>query len=94
MEVRDLLECSRIRELGLSQETDGVLAHYDLDGAAAQLLLLQYPDAQAARNGLDALQSAQSDLMASDARDDLLGAIFGVLDQAAAAEFLAEALGQ
>ncbi len=80
--------------LGLSQNTDGVLAWYDLDGAAVQLLLLQYPSAQAARDGLDALQNGPAtNLAASDTRDDLLGAVFGALDQAAA-EFLSEALGE
>lgn len=80
--------------LGLGPETDGVLARYDVGGVAAQLLLVRYPGAEAASAGLTALESSQVDsLVIADARDDLLGAVFGEIDEAAAGELLEEALG-
>ncbi len=80
--------------LGLSPQTNGILARYDLDGVMALLLLIQYPDAKAATTGLDALKAGQVDgLVAADARDNLLGAILGEVDPSAATELLAKALG-
>jgi hypothetical protein len=80
--------------LGLSPQTDGVLARYDVDGALAHLLLIQYPDAQAASAGLAALQSGQVDgLLAAEARDKTLGAVFGQVDPAEADDLLSKALG-
>jgi len=79
--------------LGLSPETDGVLARYDVGGAMARLLLVQYPDAEAALAGLAALESSQvSGLVAADARDTLLGAVFGEVDEAAGDTLLEQAL--
>lgn len=80
--------------LGLGPETDGVLARYDVGGVAAQLLLVQYPNAEAASDGLAALESGQvSDLVTADARDNLLGAVFGEIDETAAGTLLEQALG-
>jgi hypothetical protein len=80
--------------LGLGPETNGVLARYDVDGAAARLLLVQYPDAQAASAGLAALDTAPvNGLVDAGARDNLLGAIFGEIDEAAAGALLAGVLG-
>jgi hypothetical protein len=80
--------------LGLSPQTNGILARYDLDGAMALLLLIQYPDAKAASTGLDALKASQVDgLVAANARNNLLGAVLGEVDPSAAAELLAKALG-
>ncbi len=80
--------------LGLGGETNGVLARYDVDGAVARLLLVQYPDAQAASAGLAALDTAPVDgLVDADARDSLMGAVFGEIDEAAAGALLATALG-
>jgi hypothetical protein len=79
--------------LGLSPQTDGILARYDLDGAMALLLLIQYPDAKAASTGLDALKAGQVDgLAAAGVRDNLLGAIFGEGDPSAATELLGKAM--
>jgi len=79
--------------LGLSPETDGVLARYDVGGAMARLLLVQYPDAEAALAGLAALESSQvSGLVTADARDTLLGAVFGEVDEAAGDTLLEQAL--
>lgn len=87
--------------LGLGHETDGVLARYDLGGGVARLLLVQYPDAEAALAGLTALEGGQADpeqsrrvsgLVAAHARDNLLGAVFGEIDETAASALLAVAL--
>jgi hypothetical protein len=79
--------------LGLSPETDGLLARYDLDDASARLLLVQYADSGAASAGLAALEASQVDgLVTADARDDLLGAVFGEVDAAAAQGLLEKAL--
>jgi hypothetical protein len=80
--------------LGLGLETDAVLARYEVDEGALQLLLVQYPDAGASQAGLEALESARlDDLLVSEVRGDLLGAVFGTVDQAAAKEVLSAALG-
>ena len=79
--------------LGLGPETDGVLARYEVGGAAAQLLLVQYPPAEAASAGLEALEGEQVDgLVTADACDNLLGAVLGEVDEVAATTLLAEAL--
>lgn len=80
--------------LGLGPETDCVLAQYDVGGAVARLLLVQYPSAEAASAGLAALEGSQvSGLVTADVRDNLLGAVFGEMDEAAASTLLARALG-
>jgi hypothetical protein len=79
--------------LGLSPDTDGVLGRYEIAGATARLLLVAYPDAGAASAALTALQgSAVEGLVAADADGDLLGAVFGQADEAAAGALLAQAL--
>ena len=80
--------------LGLSPETDCVLARYQVGGAVGRLLLVQYPNAEDAAAGLAALEGGQVDgLVNADVRDALLGAVFGEVDAAAASELLAKALG-
>jgi len=80
--------------LGLGPETDGVLANYDdVGGVGAQLLLVQYPDAEAASVGLAALESGGVDgLLTADVRNDVLGVVLGRADAAAASALLAAAL--
>jgi hypothetical protein len=79
--------------LGLGPDTDGVLARYEAGGAVARLLLVQYPNAEAASAGLAALETGQLDgLVAAGARDNLLGAVFGEVDEATADTLLAQAL--
>jgi len=79
--------------LGLSPETEGVLARYDIDGAEASLLLISYPDAGAAAAALAALQGGQVDgVVIADARDRLLGAVIGEVETQAATQLLAAAL--
>ncbi len=80
--------------LGLSPETDAVLARYDVGGATARLMLIQFPDAESTTAALAALESGQVDgLLSADAHENLLGAVFGEVDAAAARELLAAALG-
>jgi hypothetical protein len=80
--------------LGLNQDTAGVLARYNLNGRPAHLLLVEYPNAKAASAGLLALEGSRVEgLVAAGARDALLAAVLGELDEAAAAKLLAEALG-
>ncbi|MBE9507601.1 MAG: hypothetical protein IMY86_06075, partial [Chloroflexi bacterium] len=79
--------------LELGPETGGVLARYKVGSGVARLLLVQYPDAEAASAGLVALEAGQiSSLVAAGARGNLLGAVFGEVDEAAASTLLAEAL--
>jgi hypothetical protein len=86
--------------LGLSPQTNGLLARYDLGGTLARLLLIEYPDtvaasaAQAASAGLAALNDSEvSGLVTANARDNLLGAVFGEVDEGTANTLLTEALG-
>jgi hypothetical protein len=80
--------------LGLSHDTDGVLASYNLDGSQAYLLLVEYPDAGAAGSGLAALQSGRiKKVAASDVQGKYLGAVFGKVDENRGKSLLAEALG-
>lgn len=91
--IQDRLWLGGENTLGLGPETNGVLARYDVDGAEAQLLLVQYPSAEAASAGLVALQNANIDsLAASDVRNDLLGAVLGEIDESAAESLLSDAL--
>jgi hypothetical protein len=79
--------------LGLSQETNGVIGRYKLGDIPARLMLIEYPTASQAAKGLKALQGGSiSDLVTSDARDKLLGAVFGKVDVAQAQALLQEAL--
>jgi hypothetical protein len=80
-------------KLGLSPKTNGLLAHYTLAGQNASLMLIEYPDAQSAAAGLQGLQSAQVDkLVASQANNNLLGAVVGTVDAATAKTLLDQAL--
>ena len=85
--------------LGLTTDTEGVLARYTLNGAPAHLLMVRYADAGAASAGLAALNGADVDgLLAADVNDALLAAVFGdtavpgVADPTTAADLLADAL--
>jgi hypothetical protein len=87
--------------LGLSPGTEGILARYDMDGQpkesgtpqTVRLLLVQYPNVQAAAAGLTALQAGGVEgLIAADVRGELLGAVFGQADPAKVGELLANAL--
>jgi hypothetical protein len=79
--------------LGLNYETDGILGQYDVGGTTAWLLLVEYPNAEQASTGLAALENSQiSDLVTADRRDNLLGAVFGEVNEAAANTLLTKVL--
>jgi hypothetical protein len=81
--------------LGLSPETDGVLARYAIGGERVQLLLVQYPDETSASAGLEALRAGQvSGLVTALTSEDLLGAVFGTVGEAEASELVATALSR
>jgi hypothetical protein len=81
--------------LGLGPATNGVLARYDLDGATARLVLIEYPSASAAAAGLKALQSGEiEDLLTARVQANLLGAVFGRADPALAQALLEQVLKQ
>jgi hypothetical protein len=91
--IQDRLWLGGTNALGLSSETDGVLARYDVGGAIGQLLLVEYPDTQAASAALAALETTQIDsLVASATHDNLLGAVFGEVDETASTSLLTEAI--
>jgi hypothetical protein len=81
--------------LGLSPDTDGVLARYELGGTTGHLLLIAYPSAEAASAGPAALAGGEIEsLVDADVQQNLLGAVFGDVDETAAGALLAEALGE
>lgn len=81
--------------LGLSPETDGLLVPLPLDGARAHLLLVQYPDTEAAAAARDRLQAgAVEGLVTSQQSGRLLAAVFGEADSATAGQWVAEVLGE
>jgi hypothetical protein len=79
--------------LGLSPETDGILARYDTNGAAITLMLIKYPGANAASTALSALKDGQlNNLVSAAVQDRLLGVVLGEIDVTAAEALLAAAL--
>jgi hypothetical protein len=81
--------------LALNAETDGTLATYELDGATAQLLLVEYSDGSSAALAREALvDSAAGGLIRAEVRGTTLGAVFGGVDEPTASRWLTEALGK
>ncbi len=79
--------------LGLSQQTNGVVGQYKAGDLTFRLMLIEYPTASQAAEGLKALQGGSvSGLAASDAAGSLLAAVFGEMDAAQAQTLLQEAL--
>lgn len=90
--IQDKLWLGGKNILGLSSDTIGVLAKTNL-GTPGQLLVVQYPDAAKASAGLAALQAASlKSLIAADTRGNLLAAVFGSADKAAASQLMSEVL--
>ncbi len=76
--------------LGLTQKTNGVLGRYDVDGARAYVILVEYPNSDAATAAVEALHSAEiAESVVAEAQDALLGAVFGEMDVNTAREMLA-----
>jgi hypothetical protein len=93
LSIQDRLWLGGENILGLSHDTGGVLAQYDLGGAPVQLLLVQYPDAKAAAAGLAALKGGQvDDFITANVSNNILGAVFGKVDAAPANALLEQAL--
>ena len=79
--------------LGLSHNTNGVVARYKIGDVTARLMLVEYPAAPQASKGLQALKGGDiSDLVASQVHGNLLGAVFGKVDASQAQSLLQEAL--
>jgi hypothetical protein len=84
-------------KLGLSPQTNGLLAHYTLAGQPASLLLIEYPTVEVASAGLKALLALQQDgtlenLASVQVNGSLLGAVIGQVDPASAKMLLDQAL--
>jgi hypothetical protein len=83
--IQDQLWLGGKNLLGLNGDTDAVLARYDREGTTVRLLVVQYPNSQAASAALSALQKAYEGssreslegLLAADSNDTLLAAVFG-----------------
>jgi hypothetical protein len=81
--------------LELGPETEGVLARYELGEGSLLLLLIKYPDGDAASTALEALRSAGVEgLIAAGTNRDVMGAAFGMGDSAQAEALLDGALSQ
>ncbi len=79
--------------LGLSQNTNGMVARYAWGDQKARLLLIEYPAASQAAQGLKALRGSEiKDLLASEANGTLLAAVIGKVDADKAQTLLKEAL--
>lgn len=80
--------------LGLDLDTAGVLARYQLNGTVARLVLIEFDDAKAADDALQALRAvAIKDLVAVGVEGSLLAAVFGDLPDANGGSLVSEALG-
>jgi hypothetical protein len=79
--------------LSLGSEIDAVLARYELEGAGAWLLLVEYVEDADASAALAALSEAGlENLGAAAVRGRMLGAVFGELPDAQSEELLAKVL--
>lgn len=79
--------------LGLSQATNGMVARYVWDDQKARLLLIEYPAAGEAAQGLKALRGSEiKDIAASEVSGTLLAAVIGKVDADKAQALLKEAL--
>ena len=95
LSVQDQVWLGGANILGLSRATNGVVAKYTLDGAAAQLVLVQYPAGSQAATALQAVRKAQDvGLLAADVKGALLGAVFGKATPEAAAALVKAALAR
>ncbi len=93
LSIQDRLWLGGENILGLSHDTSGVLAQYDVGDSPVQLLLVQYPDAKAAAAALAALKGGQvEDFITANVSNNLLGAVFGKVDAAPANALLEQAL--
>jgi hypothetical protein len=93
LSVQDRIWLGGENILGLSHDTNGVVASYELASTPVLLLLIEYPTTDQAAAGLEALQTGQvGELAAVQAQDNLLTAVFGEVDETAANALIAKAL--
>ncbi len=79
--------------LGLGPQVEGALAEYERGGERATLVLVTYPDAGLAQAALETLGQAEvEDLVTGQVSGASLGAVFGEIDETAAALWLEQAL--
>jgi hypothetical protein len=79
--------------LGLSDETTGALARYEIAGAQAYLMLVVYPDAASAEEALTRLRAAGPDgLVRAQLSGPMFGAVFGDVAVQQADELLEQLL--
>jgi hypothetical protein len=79
--------------LGLSQATNGIVARYAWGDQKARLLLIEYPAATEAAQGLKALRGSEiKDIVASESSGLMLAAVMGKVDADKAQALLKEAL--
>lgn len=79
--------------LGLEPDTEGVVARYEFDGEVVRLLLIQYAGTEKASAGVVALEGGRVDgLVVADTAEDLLGAVFGEVEETVAGRLLNRSL--
>jgi hypothetical protein len=79
--------------LGLSQESDGVMARYTYGEETLHVLIVQYPQADSADKAAAALQGAElDDLAGVQSEGSLLAAVFGEASEAEAQALISAAL--
>jgi hypothetical protein len=67
--------------LGLDRDTEGVLAHYEIDGRRMDVLLIAFPGAARAQAAQSGLKRAGKELVKTDVKGRTLGAVFALLDE-------------
>jgi len=91
--IQDTLWLGGQNLLGLGPETNAVLARYEVAGEAAWLLVVEYADPGAASAAVDALRAGgQASLVAAEADQRSLVAVFGTVSPAAARDLLRDTL--
>jgi hypothetical protein len=79
--------------LGLSYNTNGVVAAYELGGVPVRLLLIEHPTDKQATDAAQAIQSNQvDDLLTVQTQDTMLIAVFGSGDKTSAEALTADVL--
>lgn len=92
--IQDYIWLGGTNVLGLDQKTNGVLAHYERAGASMRLLLIEYPDQDAAETAAETLGQLDEGPRFSGRRGKLVAGVYidPDLDGEPAEKLLAEAL--
>jgi hypothetical protein len=92
--IQDRLWLGGQNLLGLTPDTEAILATYQLVSGMASLLLVQYSDSESASAGIVSLEKGGiSDLVVAGVEGKRLVAVFGKVSESEAQELLAGALG-